>query len=49
MTDDAAGLWTDGRYFLQADKQLDNNYWSLMKEGKGVIPNHIMCFTHVFT
>ena len=26
-----AALWTDGRYFLQAEKQLDNN-WILMKD-----------------
>ena len=26
-------LWTDGRYFLQADEELDCN-WILMKEGK---------------
>jgi hypothetical protein len=25
-------LWTDGRYFNQAEKQLDAN-WTLMKEG----------------
>lgn len=27
-----AALWTDGRYFLQAEKQLDTN-WVLMKAG----------------
>ena len=26
-------MWTDGRYFLQAEEQLDSN-WILMKEGK---------------
>lgn len=25
-------LWTDGRYYQQAEKQLDNN-WTLMKDG----------------
>ena len=25
-------LWTDGRYYLQADKQLDCN-WILMRDG----------------
>ena len=24
ITDDHAGLWTDGRYFLQAERELDN-------------------------
>lgn len=27
-----AALWTDGRYFAQAEMQLDKN-WSLMKQG----------------
>lgn len=25
-------MWTDGRYFLQANQQMDNN-WTLMKMG----------------
>lgn len=25
-------MWTDGRYFLQASQQMDNN-WTLMKMG----------------
>ncbi|KAI0560093.1 Xaa-Pro aminopeptidase [Gracilaria domingensis] len=32
VTLDEAYLWTDGRYFLQAEKQLDAN-WKLMKAG----------------
>lgn len=32
VTGKEAALWTDGRYFLQADKQLDEN-WTLMKAG----------------
>lgn len=32
VTDTLAALWTDGRYFLQAEKQLDSN-WTLMKHG----------------
>ena len=28
-----ACLWTDGRYFLQASTQMDDN-WTLMKEGQ---------------
>lgn len=27
-----AALWTDGRYFLQADQQLDKQHWKLMKQ-----------------
>ncbi|KAI9092402.1 peptidase M24, structural domain-containing protein [Phlyctochytrium arcticum] len=30
--DNGAALWTDGRYFLQASQQLDQN-WTLMKAG----------------
>ena len=32
VTEKEAALWTDGRYFLQAEKQLDSN-WRLMKNG----------------
>jgi Xaa-Pro aminopeptidase len=32
VTHDDAALWTDGRYFLQAEKQLDPN-WRLVKDG----------------
>ncbi|XP_046542342.1 xaa-Pro aminopeptidase 1-like [Haliotis rubra] len=32
VTESKAALWTDGRYFLQAERQLDNN-WTLMKTG----------------
>jgi hypothetical protein len=32
ITQQQAALWTDGRYFLQASKQLDHN-WTLMKSG----------------
>ncbi|KAI0084760.1 Creatinase/aminopeptidase [Irpex rosettiformis] len=32
-----AFLFTDGRYFLQAEKQLDNN-WTLMKQGIPDVP-----------
>lgn len=32
ITDEKAALWTDGRYFLQAEQELDNN-WILMKDG----------------
>ncbi|XP_023236051.1 xaa-Pro aminopeptidase 1-like isoform X1 [Centruroides sculpturatus] len=32
ITEEKAALWTDGRYFLQAEKELDSN-WLLMKDG----------------
>jgi Xaa-Pro aminopeptidase len=32
VTQDKALLWTDGRYFLQAENQLDDS-WTLMKDG----------------
>ncbi|XP_068708734.1 xaa-Pro aminopeptidase 1-like [Montipora foliosa] len=32
VTDTKAALWTDGRYYLQAENQLDSN-WILMKDG----------------
>ncbi|KAI1317885.1 hypothetical protein EDD11_007547 [Mortierella claussenii] len=34
---DAAALFTDGRYFLQASQQLDSN-WTLMKSGMPDVP-----------
>ncbi|KAI0682934.1 Creatinase/aminopeptidase [Cytidiella melzeri] len=37
VTLEGAFLFTDGRYFLQAEKQLDNN-WTLMKQGLPDIP-----------
>ncbi|CAB4044133.1 xaa-Pro aminopeptidase 1 isoform X2 [Paramuricea clavata] len=38
VTKTKAALWTDGRYFLQAQQQLDNN-WTLMKEGLSGTPS----------
>uniref|UniRef100_A0A915I2C5 Uncharacterized protein n=1 Tax=Romanomermis culicivorax TaxID=13658 RepID=A0A915I2C5_ROMCU len=38
VTSNQAALWTDGRYFLQAEKQLDPNLWTLMKEGQPETP-----------
>ncbi|KAK2715805.1 hypothetical protein QYM36_010389, partial [Artemia franciscana] len=35
-----AALWTDGRYFLQADQQMDCN-WLLMKQGQPGVPSII--------
>jgi len=37
VTQQEAALWTDGRYFDQADLQLDCN-WIAMKEGKAEVP-----------
>ena len=31
--DGAALLWTDGRYFLQAERELDGTPWTLMRSG----------------
>lgn len=33
ITANEALLWTDARYFIQAEEQLDDN-WSLMRDGK---------------
>ena len=41
--DDRAYLWTDGRYFLQAEKQLDPEYWQLMKSGQDVTMSAWLC------
>ena len=38
ITDSDARLWTDGRYFLQAEKELDGKYVSLMRMGQKNIP-----------
>ncbi|XP_002884508.2 probable Xaa-Pro aminopeptidase P [Arabidopsis lyrata subsp. lyrata] len=37
VTKDKAALWTDGRYFLQAEKQL-NSSWILMRAGNLGVP-----------
>lgn len=37
MTSNDAFLWTDGRYYDQANKQLDVN-WTLMKDGLPTTP-----------
>lgn len=36
VTEQHAAMWTDGRYFLQASHQMDNN-WTLMKMGNVLI------------
>jgi hypothetical protein len=32
VTENEAYMWTDGRYFLQATEEMDQN-WTLMREG----------------
>ena len=36
VTDSAAALWTDGRYYLQARQEMDDN-WILMKQGMSLL------------
>ncbi|ORX43011.1 Creatinase/aminopeptidase [Hesseltinella vesiculosa] len=36
---DQASLFTDGRYFLQAEQELDAQQWQLMKQGLPGVPN----------
>lgn len=38
VTLDRAALWTDSRYFLQAEVEIDEN-WTLMKDGLPVTPS----------
>uniref|UniRef100_A0A3Q1I849 Xaa-Pro aminopeptidase 1 n=1 Tax=Anabas testudineus TaxID=64144 RepID=A0A3Q1I849_ANATE len=38
VTEQHAAMWTDGRYFLQANQQMDNN-WTLMKMGLKETPS----------
>ncbi|MDW8800309.1 aminopeptidase P family N-terminal domain-containing protein [Clostridium sp. A1-XYC3] len=38
ITMDSAGLWTDGRYFLQAGKQLEETTVELFKMGEPMVP-----------
>ena len=38
VTADWAGLWTDGRYFLQAAQQLDGSGITLCKMGEKNVP-----------
>jgi len=41
VTQKEAGLWTDGRYFLQAEKQLEGSEVKLFKMGLPVVPTYI--------
>lgn len=38
VTEEESGLWTDGRYFIQADKQLANSEIKLFKMGEKNVP-----------
>lgn len=37
IAENEAALWTDSRYFLQAENQLDNQTWILMKMGMKIL------------
>lgn len=39
VTQDSAGLWTDGRYFIQAEKELTGSGISLYKIGNSGVPS----------
>lgn len=39
VTNDQALVWTDGRYHLQAEQQLDQKHWTLMKAGVSGVPS----------
>ncbi len=41
ITQDKAGLWTDGRYFVQAPKELEGSGIDLFKDGVEGTPNYI--------
>lgn len=38
VTQNSADLWTDGRYFIQAEKQLENTGITLRKRGESGVP-----------
>lgn len=46
ITEKEAALWTDGRYFLQASQQLDEN-WTLMRDGLKETPSFTSWLTKV--
>lgn len=41
VSKDKAYLWTDGRYFIQAERQIKNNGFELMKMGEENVPTYI--------
>jgi hypothetical protein len=44
VTANEALLWTDGRYFLQAETELDPKHWKLMKDR---LPNTVPIETYL--
>lgn len=38
ITEKSAAFWTDSRYHIQAEAQLDKSVWSLMKQGNPNVP-----------
>lgn len=38
VTEDEAGLWTDGRYYIQAERQLEGSTITLFKQGMKDVP-----------
>ena len=47
VTTDAAGLWTDSRYFIQAENQLAGSGFTLFKEGLPDTPSYCEWLTSV--
>ncbi|MCD7980407.1 MAG: aminopeptidase P family N-terminal domain-containing protein [Fusobacterium sp.] len=41
VTENEAGLWTDGRYFIQAEKQLEGSSITLFEMGEENVPTFI--------
>ena len=41
ITENEAGLWTDGRYFIQAENQLEGSGITLFKMGEENVPTHV--------
>lgn len=41
VTHEEAGLWTDGRYFIQAEKQLEGSGITLFKMGEEGVPTYM--------
>ncbi|EJO5347124.1 aminopeptidase P family N-terminal domain-containing protein [Clostridium botulinum] len=49
ITKDEAGLWTDGRYFLQAGKQLEGTTVKLFKMGEPDVPTIVEYITNTLS
>ncbi len=41
VTQDKAGVWTDGRYFIQGPKELEGSDFKLMKMGVEGVPDYV--------